>query len=67
MITEKYGNKEIAMISFCQEPDSRHSDTIFSNKIEFNKISYFYHTDNIRIATGCFITVPKIFNLLCSA
>lgn len=66
MITEKYGNREIAMISFCQEPDSRHNDTIFSNKIEFNGRSYFYHMDNIRIATGCFITVPKIFNLLCS-
>jgi hypothetical protein len=64
LVTKKYGNKEIAIMSFLQEPDSRHNETIFVNKTEFNGQSYFYHKDNIRIATGCFITTPKIFNLL---
>lgn len=57
---------EIGMLSFCQEPDNRHNETIFRNSIKFNEKTYYYHHDNIRVATGCFITTPKILLLLSS-
>lgn len=58
--------REIGIISFSQIPDSRHSDTVFAQgyKIQFNNKTYCYHDDNIRIASGCFITVPKILHIL---
>ncbi len=55
---------EIGMVSFNQEPDNRHNDTVFINSIRFNERVYYYHTDNMRVATGCFITVPKIISIL---
>lgn len=54
----------IGMMSFSQEPDNRHNETIFVNNIEFNGRKYYYHNDNIRIATGCFITTPSTLSIL---
>jgi len=58
------GGKQVVMVSFKQQPDDRHNQTVFINSIKINGSRYYHTNDNRRIATGCFITTPQTFNIL---
>jgi len=51
------------MISFTQYPDNRHNEMVYMNEITINNKKYNYPTDNLHMASGCFIVKTNIINL----
>jgi len=64
ILNYKVNDKQIALCSFNQYPNNRHSAIVYSNKIIINDITYYYHNNNVFIASGCFIMLPYFVNYL---
>jgi len=55
---ELINNKKLAICSFNQYPNNRHSGIVYLNKITINNIKYYYNDNNVFVASGCFIMKP---------
>ena len=51
------------MISFTQYPDNRHNELVYLNEITINNKTYNYSTNNLHMASGCFIVKTDIIDL----
>ena len=51
------------MISFTQYPDNRHNELVYLNEITINDKTYNYSTNNLHMASGCFIVKTDIIDL----
>jgi hypothetical protein len=55
---ELINNKKLAICSFNQYSNNRHSSIVYLNKITINNIKYYYNDNNVFVASGCFIMKP---------
>jgi len=54
----------IKIISFNQEIDQRHHSLVYTRTIDINNTIYCVPKTNIHVATGCFISDKKFYDLL---
>ena len=56
-------NRTVAFVAFRQKPDNRHNLRVFDRSTKIMDMKFYYSHENMDVATGCILTIPKYINI----